>query len=82
MLTWKMDLLQLAYFLFKETVTATMMLYKNTKPIVRSHDGGTAFFYVVPRFLQGGKLAPYLSVIRIDNVFQTSKDLKKKIVSH
>ena len=51
--TEKMEQMLLAFGLPKETVTATMMLYKNTKAMVRSHDGVTNFFDVVVGVLQG-----------------------------
>ena len=40
----KMEQIQLAYGLPKETVAAIMMLYKDTKAMVRSPDGDTDFF--------------------------------------
>ena len=40
----KMEQILLAYGLLKETVTAIMMLYSNTKVKLRSPDGDTDFF--------------------------------------
>ena len=72
-----------AYGLPKETVSAIMMLYKNTKVKVRSSDGDTDFFEIVVRVLQGDILAPYLFISSIDYVLQTSIGLikEKKISS-
>ena len=53
----KMEQILLAYGLPKETVTAIMILYKNTKVKVRSMDGDTDYFNIVAGVLQGDKLA-------------------------
>ena len=60
------------YSLLKETVTATMMLYKNTKVKVRSSDGDTDYFDIVAGVLQGDTLAPYLFIICLDYMLKTS----------
>ena len=49
----------LAYGLPKETVTAIMMLYKNSIVKVRSLDGNTDFFDIVASDMQ----SPYLFLI-------------------
>ena len=63
----------LAHNLPKETVTAIMMLYKNTKVTVRSSDGNTDVFNI----LQGSTQAPYmlinLPILRSTNVNKTNK---------
>ena len=46
------------YGLPKETVTAIMMLYGNTKVKVRPSDRDTDFFDIVPGVLLGDTLAP------------------------
>ena len=56
----KMEQMLLAYGLPKETVIAIMMLYKNTKAIVRSPDGDTDFFDIEPGVLQRDTCALYL----------------------
>ena len=53
----------LAYGLPKETVAAIMILYRNTKEFVRSPDGGTDYFDIVPGVLQEGTLATCLIII-------------------
>ena len=72
-----MEQIRLAYDLPKETITAQMMLYKNTKIKVRSPDGDTNFFDIDAGVLQGDTLAPYLFKICLDYVLQTSIDLLK-----
>ena len=52
-----------------------MMLYKNTKAMVRSPDGDTDFFDIVAGVLQGDTLAPFLFIICLDYVLRTSIDL-------
>lgn len=51
-----------------------MMLYKNTKSLVRSPDGDTSFFDINAGVLQGDTLAPFLSVITLDYVLRTLLD--------
>ena len=46
-----MEQILLAYSLPKETVTAIMMLYRNTKVKVRSPDGDTDYFDIVASVL-------------------------------
>ena len=67
-----------AYGLSKETVTAIMMLYKNTKVKVRSPDGDRDFFDIVAGVLQENTLALYLFIICLNYVLRTSIDLMKK----
>ena len=56
----KMEQIFLAYGLPKETVTAIIMLYKNTKVKDHSPDGDIDYFNIVTGVLQGDTLAPYL----------------------
>ena len=70
----KMEQIQLACGLPKETVAAITILYRNTKEKVRSPDGDTEYFYIVARVLQGDSLAPYLFIICLDYVLRTSID--------
>ena len=59
----------------KETLTTIMMLYKNTKVMVRSPDRDTDFFDIVARVLQEDTLAPYLFIFSLNYALQTSMDL-------
>ena len=68
----------LAYGLPKETVTAILMLYRNTKVKVCSPDGNTDYFDIVAGVLQGDTLAPYLFIICLDYVLGTSIDKIKE----
>ena len=70
----KMKQILLAYGLPKETVTAIMMLYNNTKAMVYSPDGDTVCFDIIAGVLQGDTLAPYMFIICLDYVLQTSID--------
>ena len=67
----------LTYDLSNENVTATMMLYKNTKVKVRSW-WNTDYFDIVASVLQGDTFAPYLFIIWLDYVLRTSIDLVKE----
>ena len=58
----------------KETVTAIMMLYKNTEVKVHFPDGDTEYFDIVVGVLQGDTLTPYLFIICLDYVHRTSID--------
>ena len=73
----KMEQILLADNLPKETVTALMMLYKNTKVKVRSPDGDTDYFDIVAGVLQRDTLAPYLFIICLDYELRTSIDKMK-----
>ena len=73
----KMEQILLIYSLPKETVIATMMLYKNTKVKVHSLDGDTDYFNIVAGVLQGDTLAPYLFIICLDYMHRMSIDKMK-----
>ena len=62
----------------KETVTAIIKPYKNTKAVVHSADGDTNFFNFVAAVLQGNTLAPYLFIISLDKELRTLIDLMKE----
>ena len=70
----KMGQILLAYGLPKETVTAIMMLYRNTEVKVRSLDEDTDYYGIVIGVLQGDTLSPYLFIICLDYVLRTSID--------
>ena len=70
----KMKQIMNAYGIPKETVTAIMMLYKNTKSMVKSPDGDTEFFNITKGVLQGDTLAPYLFVLCLDYIMKMSAD--------
>ena len=55
-----------------------MMLYRNTKVIVRSPDGDKDYFDIVAGVLQQDTLAPYLFIICLDYVLRTSIDKIKE----
>ena len=75
---WEMKQMLQPYGLPKETVTAIMMLYKNTKVKVHSPNGVTDFFDIVAGILQGDTLALYLFIICLDYVLRTPIDLIKE----
>ena len=68
----KMEQILLAYGLFKETVAAIRILYRNTNVKVRSPDVDTEYFDIVAVLLQGDTLAPYLFIICLNYVLRTS----------
>ena len=74
----KMEQILHAYGLPKETVTAIMMLNRNTKVKVSSPDGDTDYFDTVAGVLQGDTLAPYLFIISIYYVLRTYIDKIKE----
>ena len=74
----KMEQSLLAYGLPKETVSAIMTLYRNTKVKVRSPDGDTDYFDIVAGVLLGDTLASYLFIICLDYVLRTSIDKIKE----
>ena len=70
----KIEQIQLAYGITKETVAAITILYSNNKVKVRSPDGHREYFNIVAGVLQGDSLAPYLFIICLDYVLRTSID--------
>ena len=70
----KMKEILLAYGIPEETVAAIMMLYQNTRSMVRSPDGDTDFFDIIAGVLQGDTLAPYLFIICLDYVLRKALD--------
>ena len=77
-----MEQILLACALPKETVAPIIMLYRNTKVKVRSPDGDTGYFDIVPGVLQGDTLAWHLFIICLDYVLRTSIDKIKETVSN
>ena len=55
-----------------------MMLIKNTKVMVHSTDHDTDFFDIVTGVLQRDTFAPYMAIICLDYILQTSIDLMKE----
>ena len=62
----RMNDILLAYGIPKEKVNGIMMLYKNTRSLVRSPDGDTSFFDITAGVLQGDTLAPFIFIICLD----------------
>ena len=56
-----------------------MILYTDTKSMVRSPDGDTDFFDVISGVLQGDTLAPYLFVICLDYALRKAFDSNKEL---
>ena len=54
-----------------------MMPFKNSKAIVRLLDSDTDFFDIVAEVLQEDTLAPYLLIIWLEYVLQTSIHCRK-----
>ena len=69
------------YGLPKESITAIMMLYKNTKVKFSSLDGDTDYFDIVAGVLLGDTLSLYLFIICLDYGLQTTINLMKKTAS-
>ena len=70
----KMKEILIAYGVPVETVNAIMMLYRNTRSIVRSPDGDSQFFDITAGVLQGDTLAPLLFIICLDYVLRKALD--------
>ena len=73
-----MEQILLVYGFPKETVMTVMILYKNTKPTVHSPDGDIDYFDIVTGVLQGETLAPFLFIICLNYILQTSINLLKE----
>ena len=74
----KIEQIPLAYGLFKEKVTAIMMLYRNMKVKVHSLDRDTDYFLIVAGMLLGDTLAPLLFIICLDYVLRMPIDKMKE----
>ena len=70
----KMETIILAYGMPKEIVAAIVILYRNTKLMVRSPDEDVGFFDILAGVLQGNTLSPFLFVICLDYVRRVSVD--------
>ena len=70
----KMEQILLVYGLPKETVTAIMIVYRNTQVKERSPEGDTYYFDFAAGVLQRDTLTPYLFIICLDCVLRTSID--------
>ena len=68
----------LAYGIPCETVNGIMMLYKNTRSMVRSPDGDTMFFDITAGVLQRDTLAPFIFIICLDYVLRKAIDEKNR----
>ena len=75
----KMKEILKAFKIPEETVNAIMILYTDTKSMVRSPDGDTDFFDVISGVLQGDTLAPYLFVICLDYALRKAFDSDKEL---
>ncbi len=73
-----MEQILLAYGLPKETVTAIMMLYRNTKAKFYSPDRDTDYFDIAAGVLLGDTSAPYHFIICLDYVLRTFIDKIKE----
>ena len=72
----RMNDILFAYGIPKETVNGIMMLYKNTRSLVRLPEGDTSFFYITAGVLQGDTLAPSIFIICLDYVLRKAIDEK------
>ena len=73
-----MELILWAYGLLEETLTAIMMLHKNTKAMVCKPDRDTDSFNIVAGILQVDTLAPYMFIICLDYILQILINLIKE----
>ena len=76
-----MEQILLTYGLLKETVSAIMILYKNTQVKFRLPDGDTDFLDIGTCVLQGDTLATYLFIICPDYVLYRFHEKKKTVSS-
>ena len=74
----KMEQIFLAYSFPKETLTAIMMLYSNTKVHVHALDGDIDTYEIVAGVLQEGAFVPYQFIICLDYGLRTSIELIKE----
>lgn len=70
----RMKEILLGYGIPNETVDAVMILYTDTRSMVRSPDGDTSFFDITAGVLQGDTLAPFIFIICLDYVLRKAID--------
>ena len=71
--------IHLKYGIPEETVCAIMMLYKNTRSMVRSPDGDNPYFEITTGVLHGNTLAPFLFIISLDYILKTSLNNNREL---
>ena len=71
----KLAEIMVAYGIPQETVSVIMILYKNSRSMVRPPDGDADLFDIVAGVLQGDTLAPYLFILCLGYALRTSADL-------
>ena len=75
----KMKEILSAYGIPKETVHAIMIMYQDTRSMVRSCDGNTDFFDISAGVLQGYTLAPYIFITCLDYVLIKALDKNNEL---
>ena len=75
----KLNEIILANGIHEEIASTIMMLYQNSKSMVRSPDGDTDFFDIIAGVLQGDTLAPFLFILCLDYALRTSVNLHKEL---
>ena len=66
----KVEQILRAYWLLKETISAMIILYKNTKTILHSLDRDTNFFEIVAEILQEDTLPSCMLIICLTTYFE------------
>ena len=70
----KMKYILIIYGIPTEIINYILMLYKNTRSMVRSSDGETPFFDITTGVLHGDKLAQFICIIFLDYILKKSVD--------
>ena len=70
----KIEFILRKYGIETEIINAIMMLYMNTRSMVRLPDGDTTFFEITNGVLQGDTLANFLFIICLDSILKTAID--------
>ena len=70
----KMEFILRKYGIPTEIINAIMMMYRNTRSMVRSPDEDTTFFEITTGVLQGDSLAPFMFIICLEYIIKTAID--------
>ena len=62
------------YGLPAEIINSIIMLYINTRSMVRYHDGDTPFFEITTGVFQGDTLVPFLFIVCFDYILKNALD--------
>ena len=77
-----MNIILRKYGIPTEIINAIIMLYINTRSMVRSPDGDTHFFDITTGVLQGNTLANFLFIVYLDYILNNALNHNTELGLH